>query len=163
MSKSLRKQLYVDGQVQGAIVRRVITYWACCVLFLVIPLCIGNAFRRPNLLFYEQFGNLWHHYWPVLVCMACMLPFFLLDALKLSNRFSGPLFRLRRHMRLLADDKQVEPLLFREGDFCHEMAFDFNRILERQKNATESRSGDQTLFNIEQEENPQPVVSGTHS
>jgi len=163
MNNSKRRQLYVDGHVQGAIVRRVITYWACCVLFVVIPLCIGNTFRRPDLLFYEQFGNLWYQYWPVLVCMACMLPFFLLDALKLSNRFAGPLFRLRRHMHLLAEDKQVEPLIFREEDFCHEMALDFNRILERQKNASDSRFGDQTLTDAEQQENPQPVVSGAHS
>ena len=163
MSKSKRRQLYVDSHVQGTIVRRVVAYWACCVLFVVIPLCIGNAFRRPDLLFYEQFGNLWNQYWPVLVSMACMLPLFLHDALKLSNRFAGPLFRLRRHMHLLAEDKQVEPLMFREGDFCQKMALDFNRILERSKNATESRSGDQTLFNIEQQEETQPVVSNAHN
>ena len=163
MRKSKRRQLYVDGHVQGTIVRRVITYWACCVLFVVIPLCIGNAFRRPDLLFYEQFGDLWNQYWPVLVCIACMLPFFLYDALKLSNRFAGPLFRLRRYMHLLAEGKQVEPLMFREGDFCHEMALDFNRILERHNNAADSRSGDQTLFNDEQEEGLQPVGSGARS
>ncbi len=163
MSKSKRRQLYVDRHLQGAIIRRVATYWACCVLFLVIPLCIGNAFRRPDLLFYEQFGNLWNQYWPVLVCMACILPFFLLDALELSNRFAGPLFRLRRHMHLLAEGKQVEPLQFREDDFCHEIALDFNRVLERHKNTADSQSGDQKPFDAEQEENLQPVVSGAHS
>ncbi|MCH7686986.1 MAG: hypothetical protein IH899_09945 [Planctomycetes bacterium] len=163
MSKSKRRQLYVDGHVQGAIIRRVAIYWACCVLFVVIPLCIGNAFRRPDLLFYEQFGNLWNQYWPILVCMVCMLPFSLLDALQLSNRFAGPMFRLRRQMHLLAEGKQVEPLMFREGDFYHEMALDLNRILERYKNATESRSGDQTLFNIEQQEETLPIVSGAQN
>lgn len=163
MSKPKRRQLYVDDHVQGAIVRRVIIYWSCCVLFVVTPLCIGIALRRPDLMLYEQFGNFWDQYWAVLVCMACMLPFFLLDALKLSNRFAGPLFRLRRHMHLLAEDKQVEPLKFRKGDFCQEMALDFNRILERYKNAAESQSGDQSLFDIEQEEEAEPVGSGALS
>ena len=163
MNKSKRGQLYVDSHVQGAIVRRVMVYWACCALFVVIPLCIGNALRRPDLLFYEQFANFWDHYWPVLVGMACMLPFFLLDALRLSNRFAGPLFRLRRHIHLLAENKPVEPLQFREGDFYHEMALDFNRILERYKTATDCQSGDQTFPVAEQKENAQPVVSGSHS
>ena len=160
MNKAKRRQLYVDGHVQGAIVRRVITYWACCVLFVVVPLCIGNVFRRPDLLFYEQFGNLWNHYWQVFVCMTCLLPFFLLDALKLSNRFAGPLFRLRRHMHLLAEGKPVETLRFRDEDFCQEMALDFNRILERYNCSAEGQSGDQSVFDTEQEEEAQPVVSG---
>ena len=164
MSNSKRRQLYVDSHVQGAIIRRVAVYWACCVLFMVIPLCIGNLFRRPDLLFYEQFGILWNQYWPILVCMVCMLPFSLLDALQLSNRFAGPMFRLRRHMHLLAENKQLEPLMLREEDFCHEMALDFNRILERHGNVADSRfDEDQTLCNAEQEEDPQPVVSGAHS
>ena len=66
-------------------------------------------------------------------------------------------------MHLLAEDKQVEPLRFRNGDFCQEMARDFNRILERQKNAADSRTGDQTFFDDEQDENLQPVGSDAQS
>jgi hypothetical protein len=163
MNKPKRRQPYVDSHVQGAIIRRVVIYWFCCVLFVVTPLCIGNALRRPDLLLYEQFSSLWNQYWAVLAGMACMLPFFLLDALKLSNRFAGPLFRLRRHMRLLAENQPVEPLRFRDGDFCQEMASDFNRILEWHKNAADGQSGDQTFLDSEQEENAQPVASGAHS
>ena len=66
-------------------------------------------------------------------------------------------------MHLLAEGEQAEPLLFRNEDFCQEMALDFNRILERYNNAADNQSGDQDFFDAEQEENSQPVVSGTRS
>jgi hypothetical protein len=66
-------------------------------------------------------------------------------------------------MHLLAEGEQVEPLLFRNEDFCQEMALDFNRILERYNNTADNQSGDQAFFDAEQEENSQPVVSGTRS
>ena len=57
-----------------------------------------------------------------------MLPILLLDVLITSNRFAGPLYRLRRSMRALAAGEHVQPVVFRDGDFWHEIADEFNAV-----------------------------------
>lgn len=135
MSKPKRSKLYVDAQVQGTIVRRVITYWVYCLAFLVFPLFIGVTFSNPNLFFFEQLEKVWTQNWPMLLGMACMLPFFVFDSVKLTNRFSGPVLRFRHNLQRLAEGEQVQPMFFREDDFWQEMALDFNRVIDRINNA----------------------------
>lgn len=131
MSRPKRTQFFVDSEVQGAIVRRVIVYWTCCLLFLVVPLCIATVVQNPELFFFEQFGRLWSQYWLILVSLVAMLPFFIYDTVRLSNRFAGPLLRFRRELRRLADGEQVAPLQFREDDFWRPLADEFNRLAAR--------------------------------
>jgi nitrogen fixation/metabolism regulation signal transduction histidine kinase len=60
-----------------------------------------------------------------------MLPAFIVDTIKLSHRFAGPIFRLRGVFRSLASGEKYQPLRFREMDFWQELADDFNRMVER--------------------------------
>jgi hypothetical protein len=59
------------------------------------------------------------------------MPMFLRDTMKLSNRFAGPMFRLRTSLRGLVSGEQHLPIKFREEDFWQEAARDFNQVLER--------------------------------
>ena len=49
--------------------------------------------------------------------MVILLPVFLYDTVKLSNRFAGPVIRLRRAMQAISQGNAVEKLQFRENDF----------------------------------------------
>ncbi len=51
--------------------------------------------------------------------------------MRLSNRFAGPMLRLRRSLRALGRGEYVEPLEFRGADFWQEFADDFNSVLRR--------------------------------
>jgi hypothetical protein len=53
------------------------------------------------------------------------------DVVRMSNRFCGPLFRLRRSIRALSRGEHVDPISFREGDFWPEIAQEFNTLLVR--------------------------------
>jgi len=55
----------------------------------------------------------------------------IVDVVRLSNRFTGPLLRLRRSMRALARGEQVEPIRFRDNDFWHDFAEEFNALAAR--------------------------------
>ena len=55
-----------------------------------------------------------------------LLPMVLGRHRALSNRFTGPMLRLRRSMRALARGEHVEPIEFRGGDFWQEFAAEFN-------------------------------------
>ena len=65
-----------------------------------------------------------------------LLPGVIFDLVRLSNRFAGPMFRLRRSMHDLAQGKPVDAVHFRHGDFWQEFADDFNTIAAGQEQRT---------------------------
>ena len=69
-------------------------------------------------------------YLPVLLVSLALLPVFLLDASKLSNRFVGPILRVRRALAEAATGAKVTPLHFRENDFWRSLAGDLNHVLK---------------------------------
>jgi hypothetical protein len=67
-----------------------------------------------------------------------MLPILILDVIRVSHRFVGPMHRLRRALEDLADGKNVPSVKFRKDDFWFDLAEDFNRAAARVNNATSS-------------------------
>jgi hypothetical protein len=47
-----------------------------------------------------------------------------------SHRVAGPLYKLRKEMRKLAESKKFSPIAFRERDFFKEIATDYNEALK---------------------------------
>ena len=83
----------------------------------------------------EIFAALWFQYAPALVVAALVLPLILFDVVRISNRFVGPVYRLRQSMRRLARGEEVQPIKFREGDFWQTFADEFNHILAMDREA----------------------------
>lgn len=131
MSGFKRGRLYIDSKVQGILLRRALTYLAACTLFLLLPIFIGRALADPQHLFFENLWPFVRTYGIFFTCLILMTPLVVWDILKLSNRFAGPFFRLRREMRRLADGEPVAPLDFRDGDFWDDVAPAFNAIVHR--------------------------------
>jgi hypothetical protein len=73
----------------------------------------------------------WRVFWPALFASGLMLPILILDVIRVSHRFVGPMCRLRNAMRDVADGKSVPSLRFRKGDFWFDLAEDFNRAAAR--------------------------------
>jgi len=63
--------------------------------------------------------------------MVFLLPVFVLDAIKLSHRFAGPIYRLRYTIRKIAHGDPAPRLKFRDFDFWQGLAEDFNRMVDR--------------------------------
>ena len=135
MTKRKRSSLFVDPEVQGAIQKKIFLYAGWCMLFITIPLFIALAFIEPDRLYFQQFGTIWYRYWPIYVTLIAMLPFFIYDTLRLTNRFVGPVFRLRRELRRFAEGGDFQPIRFRGTDFWNDLAVQFNHLVERVKAA----------------------------
>jgi hypothetical protein len=60
--------------------------------------------------------------------MFALLPVFMLDTTRFSNRFVGPIGRLRRHLRELGSDQNTGECSFRDNDFWSGMAEEFNVV-----------------------------------
>ncbi len=123
-----RKQLFVDSKVQGALALRVVLYWGACLLTMTLMLVCWRILTGSARAFYLQLDEMWFHYKPALVASILLLPLVVVDVLRLSNHFAGPMVRLRRAMRALAEGKRVEPIHFRENDFWREFADEFNAL-----------------------------------
>ena len=130
-NKNFRRRFFVDPQVQGALILRVVLYWVVCLVTVTLMLLCWRIATGPARLFYTHFDDMWFHYGPVMVASCILLPLLIVDMVRLSNRFVGPLVRLRRAMRALAQGEHVEPISFRDGDFWLEFAQEFNAVLAR--------------------------------
>jgi hypothetical protein len=134
-NKFVRKQIFVDPKVQGALIFRVIAYWTVCLLTISIILLCWRMLTGPARMPWTHLDDMWFHFGPALVASFALLPLVIYDIVKTSNRFTGPLLRLRRNMQELAEGKQVKPIQFRDGDFWQDLAEDFNAVARRVQNA----------------------------
>ena len=124
-----RRQLFVDPEVQGALVARAIIYWVACTLSIALLLLCSRVLFGPVRPLTFHLENMWFFYGPALIASVLVLPVAITDIIRVSNRFAGPLTRLRRGMRRLAKGQPVAPLEFRRDDFWYEFAEEFNAVV----------------------------------
>ena len=125
-----RKRLLVDPKVQGSLLIRAGAYWCFYAIAITEILLSWNIISGPDGPFigYFRFGQLWEEHGVVMIASLLILPIMLLDALYISNRFVGPIYRMRRTMRAIAAGENVGPLQFRKGDFRLELADEINAV-----------------------------------
>ena len=128
LSKNKRKKIFVDRKVQGAMFRHIILHWG---LLLVTTFVLLAFFNMGTKLRGDVGANLFQRHGPILLAMLALAPIFIRDLCKLSNRFVGPMARLRGALHDLANGREVAPIHFRKRDFWPEMATDFNRIAKQ--------------------------------
>lgn len=128
---SQRSRILVDPQVQWSIAGRILCHWA---LFAVCLVSISAMVRIMSAAGDQPFAEAWRSaaraQVPLLGVMFLLLPVFLRDTLKLSNRFAGPMYRLRTALRSLAEKEPAHAINFRTGDFWQEAAADFNIVVD---------------------------------
>ncbi len=152
MKNRKRKQNFVDSHVQGALIRRIIIHWALFFGITILLIAAMNALGSdPSLSMSERIWNGGSGGASTLLLFAlvtlCLFPAFILDTIRFSNRFVGPITRVRRSLRELGDTGQTERIKFRDNDFWAEMAREFNTVadLVEQKstvaNTTQTQEG----------------------
>lgn len=133
-----RKRVTADVHLQGKICLRVAVYWLICALTLAILLTGRDALGAGT----EVDNSITTG--AVLRAVASsllILPLVLFDCLIFSNRFVGPIWRLRREVKAIANGQSGELIRFRPGDEYQELIGDFNRVIDRL--AAEAKTSDQ--------------------
>lgn len=131
MNRSGRTYFYIDREVQGALLVRAAFYWLFCLLTITLMLVCWNAYNGPPRRFVDLFLELYFRYGPAMIASVALLPVVMIDVVRTSNRFVGPVSRLRSALKDLADGRPVQPLNFRDNDHWRELAADFNRAVAR--------------------------------
>ncbi len=115
---------------QYKLVKRVFLYWLIYQLslwnFLFFWRLIAEGRGNP----WEQYVRFFRDFYPMLFCFALVVPFFALDALRLSHRVVGPMNRFRSAMRQITAAQPVRRVRLRNGDELDDMLHDFNAMLE---------------------------------
>jgi hypothetical protein len=125
-----RKRYCVDRKVQSALTRRMVYQWFVFLFVASLALPLFNVmmrgdFSRPLA---QTLRDTASDFVILAVTFLCLLPYFVLDTYKQTNRFAGPIYRLRNTMRSLLNGEKTPPLKFRQDDFWHELAEDFNAL-----------------------------------
>ncbi len=133
---SKRKQNFVDSAVQGQLIRRVLGHWLIFFAVLMMTVMFFNLLLgSPEKPLADRVTEPFRQYILLAIIMFSLLPAFMLDTVRFSNRFVGPIYRLRRAMRELAETGDVEPLKFRNNDFWGGAAAEFNELAQQIRQA----------------------------
>jgi hypothetical protein len=131
MAQPQRKKHFIDARVQGSLVRRIIFHWLAFLLVAFVVSFILQVLSNPFRPLSAHFQDLWWTHGPFLLVVAFLLPAYVVDTIKLSHRFAGPIFNLRRAIRDVAAGQPPRRLKFRQLDFWQDLADDYNAMLVR--------------------------------
>jgi hypothetical protein len=107
---------------------RIVTYW-CITWLLVFTLTIVARLLLADLSFSVLAGQIISDFWfPVLISVF-LIPIVVWDSYRFSNRIAGPIPRINRQLRRMADNEPVELLQIRENDLCHELVHNVNEVI----------------------------------
>ena len=120
--KKKPRKLLSDPVIQGQLCLRLLVYWILCYLVttgsLIVFLFLEGV--EPSLL-----QPIWL---PTLLSALVFLPFVMIDLLSFSNRFAGPLVKIRRKFHDLASGTPVESLQLRKDDYLQDIGMSFNLL-----------------------------------
>ncbi len=125
-----RRRILIDSGVQGTLVRRMGFYAAATAIYLLVSFLLSDTLSHPKEPVSESLLRCLNEaiFWaPGLMLLA---PLFAYDLIHISNRFVGPMFRLRRELRKLANGETVAPIFSRQGEFWADASDSFNRLRE---------------------------------
>jgi hypothetical protein len=129
---SNRKRTYIDSQVQGALIRRVIAHWLAFFAVAGMATVMAKSLFEPSdATLFEQLWLETKDLWLVSIISLALFPVFVLDTVKFSHRFVGPITRLRNQLRELGELGTTSMVSFREGDFWTDIADEFNAVTDR--------------------------------
>lgn len=137
-SKKKRRTTIFDPEVQGSVIRKItihwITFFGCNILALLIWV---RLFEQPDASWGQTFFDTVRRFLPFFVVTLALIPAFVWDTLKLTNRFAGPILRIREALAEAGKGNTVPPLRFRDNDFWQEMASNFNLLMDRRETVNE--------------------------
>jgi hypothetical protein len=134
---SRRKKSFVNLRIQGGLLGRMAGYWLLYHVVLWHGLFVYRyAQVRMSISDGHTVDPLRSIYWqfcvdysPLLICSLLIMPLFMLDFLRLTHRFAGPLVRIRESLIQLMNNEPVPSVEFRKGDLLPELQTTFNDFL----------------------------------
>lgn len=123
-----RQKIWIDRHVQGVLVGRIVLYWSGILLYFGISMACFQWMQYPHWTLAEHILAIFEQVWPCLPTFVLLLPLVIFDIVRLSNRFVGPIYRLRMHLGRLNENASTYPLNFRDDDYWQQLAEPINQL-----------------------------------
>jgi len=131
---SRRRRHLVHKRIQLALAIQALRHWLLFLVALAGLLCGLEYFNNEGQVAMGDCAvRVWRRFGPAFVVLISLLPAIIYDSIKVSNRFIGPLTRLRNVMRSAAQGEAVEPLKCRRNDYSADFFEALNELLERMR------------------------------
>ncbi|GAA5506613.1 hypothetical protein [Novipirellula caenicola] len=127
-SNSTRKHVIADPHVQGAILRRVALYAFAAILYYSVVFCCTVFLSDRDGTSTDRMIECLDDAITWIPGLFVILPIAAYDLLATTNRFAGPICRLRGELQRLIAGESPRPLNFREHDHWSEIAELFNEV-----------------------------------
>ena len=132
MRNAKRSSLFINDQVQKRIFYRVGIYWVVSMVLLTIPVALTRTiFFDPNETFLFHIGAVMQENTTYYLLATLMLLFVLNDVAIFTNRFIGPIYRLRSDLASFHSGKKLRPIRFRDNDHWKDLAESVNQLVSR--------------------------------
>ena len=128
-----RTKIVSYKKIQFGLAKRIMLHWAILFLTSFALLTVWQLLvsGEPFNLFSDHMKSMWVKVIPIFVVFLTLLPVFIYDTIKFSNKFTGPVYRLQKTIQSLAEGDVASQVKFRKKDFWHDLADDFNELLEK--------------------------------
>lgn len=127
----MRQQVWIDRHVQGVLVGRVLLYWSGILIYFGLSIGCFHWWQNPEWTLSEHLWAMFEQVAPCLPTLLLLLPLVVFDIVRLSNRFAGPVYRLRKHLTDLSQNSQTSPLHFRDEDYWQQLAEPINLLQQK--------------------------------
>lgn len=154
--RNRRGKHFIDRAVQGALARRILLHWSLFLvaICMVLPLWRIMTGDEPLGPFGATMARSFVHCAPALVILLAMLPIFVWDTVKFSQRFAGPMYRFQRTIEEINAGKEFRPIRLRKGDFWTQFAAEFNIMMDRMDKCGRRQDAPEEKHDPEPEEIP---------
>lgn len=160
MQTEKRSRNLSNHKVQRRLVVRIALHWLLFLVTSFAVLCVWQLLLSgdPFNLFSSELGKTLEQSAPVFVVLMVLIPLFVWDTIKLSNRVVCPINRLESAMKQLANGEAVKPMACRITDPWHPLFSELNRVLERFDCVDRSAGEDDSITTDVAEEETELVV-----
>jgi hypothetical protein len=132
VQKHRRKRLWVDPPFQARLLKRLVVYAVLYFLILGHADFVLEMLPRVAAGGGETFGGLYlsflGRHQAAIFCALLLTPAMLYDMLRFSHRMAGPLCRLRRYLRDMAEGRPVPQFTLRDHDLPRDLIDAFNEM-----------------------------------
>jgi hypothetical protein len=132
-AKSRRRTVLIDRPVQVGLVARLTLQWFTLFVAAVVVLPLVRAILLGDIAtpIAERASRAGVDAIILGSVFLVLLPYFIYDTFRATNRFAGPMYRLHQSIRATGRGEPFRPINLRKGDYWHDVANDFNEMVER--------------------------------
>lgn len=137
--QSIRRQVITDQTVQGELLFRALIYWFLCLTTILLMVLGWSLWSGPPRTFVQVVQDTLVVSAPVVFGSVVLLPIVLIDVLRVSNRFVGPIRQVRYVLKQLSSGEKARRVYLRQGDFWQDLAHYTNMVAEDLEQSREDR------------------------